>query len=93
MNGQPIEQSKILKRMLARLHAALASGPLLSCRPHSSRQRIDLTLLGKPEGPRPDQILPGLIVVDGRARSTMQRDAESGQAVTAAATGSPSPGR
>jgi hypothetical protein len=39
--------NKILHRMLDRLFAAIISGPSLNCRPHSSRQRIDLTQLGK----------------------------------------------
>lgn len=34
--------SKILSVMLERLFAGIANGPSLNCRPHSSRQRIDL---------------------------------------------------
>ncbi len=39
--------NKILHRMLDRLFAAIVSGPSLNCRPHSSRQRVDLTQLGR----------------------------------------------
>ena len=39
--------NKILQRMLERLFAALVNGPSLNARPHSSRQRIDLTQLAK----------------------------------------------
>ena len=34
----------ILEKMLDRLYASLIGGPSLNCRPHSSRQRVDLTL-------------------------------------------------
>src|SRR5262245_6568286 len=39
--------SKVLERMLDRLFAAIANGPSLNCRPHNSRQRIDLTQLSR----------------------------------------------
>jgi len=39
--------NRILARMLERLFAAIVSGPSLNCRPHSSRQRVDLTHLSK----------------------------------------------
>jgi AAA domain/REase_MTES_1575/Protein of unknown function (DUF4011) len=39
--------NKILARMLDRLFAAIVTGPSLNCRPHASRQRIDLTQLVK----------------------------------------------
>jgi len=35
----------ILHRMLDRLYAAIVRGPALNCRPHNSRQRVDLTHL------------------------------------------------
>jgi hypothetical protein len=59
--SQPMASSKILQRMLERLHAALANGPLLQCRPYSSRQRIDLTQLGALEGALPGQMLASLL--------------------------------
>jgi hypothetical protein len=39
--------NKILARMLDRLFAAIVSGPSLNCRPHASRQRVDLTQLSR----------------------------------------------
>ncbi len=43
----PETEQRILKKMLDRLFASLVNGPSLNCRPHSSRQRIDLTQLAK----------------------------------------------
>ena len=42
-----LKDNRILQRMLDRLFAALVNGPSLNARPHSSRQRIDLTQIGK----------------------------------------------
>jgi hypothetical protein len=49
--------NKILVRMLERLFAGLLSGPNLNCRPHSSRQRVDLTQLEKLSDLGPAQVL------------------------------------
>lgn len=38
-------QHAILEKMLDRLYASLMRGPGLNCRPHSSRQRVDVTKL------------------------------------------------
>ncbi len=38
-------ENRILEKMLDRLYASLIGGPSLNCRPHSSRQRVDLTTL------------------------------------------------
>lgn len=65
--------NKILERMLERLRASLTSGPLLGCRPHSSRQRIDLTQLARLEGPRPEEILPLLIGAERSAKLTLPK--------------------
>ncbi len=54
----PHAGSKILSKMLERLFAAIVSGPSLNCRPHNSRQRLDLVFLDRfrdlspPEGLR-----------------------------------------
>src|SRR4051812_195389 len=40
-------RNKFLEKMLQRLYAALSSGPALNCRPHQSRQRVDLAGLAK----------------------------------------------
>src|SRR3954468_6768060 len=37
----------ILSRMLDRLFAAMLNGPSMNCRPHASRQRLDLLHLAK----------------------------------------------
>lgn len=38
---------RILSKMLDRLFAAIVNGPNLNCRPHNSRQRVDLTSLAR----------------------------------------------
>src|SRR5947209_18159804 len=62
----PEPNNKVLARMLERLFAGLSSGPNLNCRPHSSRQRIDLTHLEKLQDLEPAQILLELL---GKERS------------------------
>jgi very-short-patch-repair endonuclease len=47
--------------MLERLYAALASGPSLNCRPHNSRQRVDLAALGRLDGTAPHTVLAALL--------------------------------
>ncbi|HYO54195.1 AAA domain-containing protein [Archangium sp.] len=47
--------------MLDRLYASLASGPSINCRPHNSRQRVDLTLLSRLDGTPPQAVLAGLL--------------------------------
>src|SRR5437762_771374 len=42
-----LKGNRIVEKMLDRLFAALVNGPSLNARPHSSRQRIDFTQLGK----------------------------------------------
>lgn len=51
----------ILSRMLDRLFASMARGPCLNCRPHASRQRIDLTLIGNLKDIAPDRVLTDLL--------------------------------
>jgi hypothetical protein len=60
--------NKILARMLERLFAGLLNGPNLNCRPHSSRQRVDLTHLENLRDLEPAQILWELL---GKQRSVM----------------------
>src|SRR4051794_6887937 len=57
-------QNRILVKMLDRLFAALTSGPSLNARPHSSRQRIDLTSLGKLGDVAPRQALRQILGQD-----------------------------
>ena len=47
----------ILTRMLDRLFAAMLNGPSMNCRPHASRQRLDLVQLGKLRDIEPGAIL------------------------------------
>lgn len=55
------ESGKFLSKMLDRLYASLLSGPGLNCRPHASRQRIDMTLLGRLQDLSPESILLQLL--------------------------------
>src|SRR5258705_3004153 len=62
--------SKILSKMLERLFASLLSGPALNCRPHSSRQRIDLTALSRLKDISPEQALRNLLSPDHKSKLT-----------------------
>ncbi len=57
--------SAILERMLERLYASLVQGPCLNCRPHSSRQRVDLAALEAFRHLPPGQIVPELLTGSG----------------------------
>jgi hypothetical protein len=50
----------ILKKMMDRLFAALVNGPNLNCRPHSSRQRLELIRLNKLQSQSSEEILRAL---------------------------------
>src|SRR5688500_15205226 len=63
--GAERPKNKILAKMLDRLFASLVNGPGLNCRPHNSRQRIDLTQLRKLGDVSPDAVLVRLL---GKAR-------------------------
>lgn len=52
---------KLLGVLLDRLYATLVNGPLMSCRPHSSRQRVDLFQLAKLRGPEPNEFIAALM--------------------------------
>src|SRR5437868_604421 len=43
----PVAKNRIFEKMLERLFATLVNGPSLNCRPHSSRQRVDLATLSR----------------------------------------------
>jgi hypothetical protein len=62
------KQNRILAKMLDRLFASMVNGPGLNCRPHSSRQRVDLTTIGRLEDIGPDQALRELL---GAGRSSI----------------------
>jgi hypothetical protein len=57
----PSSDNKILTQMLERLFAAMVNGPAMNCRPHSSRQRIDLTQLARLRDQSPGEILLSLM--------------------------------
>ncbi len=54
-------KNRILQKMLDRLFAALINGPSLNCRPHASRQRIDLVQLSHLKDQSPETILRELL--------------------------------
>lgn len=57
----------ILRTMLQRLYAGLASGPSINARPHNSRQRIDLLDLRNLRSMDPARLLPELLRDGGSA--------------------------
>ena len=62
----PQQENKVLGKMLERLFAAMANGPSLNCKPHSSRQRVDLAQFARLQDRTPEQLLKDLL---GEARS------------------------
>ena len=56
--------NRILEKMLDRLYASLISGPSLNCRPHSSRQRVDLTALSAMGDTQPADVMASLLAGD-----------------------------
>jgi hypothetical protein len=53
--------NKILVKMLERLFAGLVSGPSLNCRPHASRQRVDLVQFKKLKDLAPQEVVKRLL--------------------------------
>ncbi len=64
--------NRILSRMLERLYASIAGGPSINCRPHNSRQRIDLSLMSALADATPGSLLVGLLS-DGAEASITAR--------------------
>jgi len=62
----------ILDRMLERLFLGLMNGPSVNCRPHNSRQRIDLTQLDKFSDLAPTAVLAALLEPDRKIKLTGQ---------------------
>jgi very-short-patch-repair endonuclease len=54
-------RNRILEKMLERLYASLASGPSLNCRPHHSRQRVDLSALSRLDGTPTQGLMAALL--------------------------------
>src|SRR5688572_24642720 len=55
------EGNRILQRMLDRLFASMVNGPSLNARPHSSRQRVDITHLGRLKDISADELFRRLL--------------------------------
>src|SRR3954453_19947552 len=58
----------ILSRMRARLSAAMLNGPSMNCRPHASRQRLDLLHLGRLKDVPPGDVLMALLGKEGSVK-------------------------
>ena len=67
---------KIINTLLDRLYANLVNGPLMSCRPHASRQRVDLFQLARLKGPEPREIIAGLLSRERTVKLGVPSDAE-----------------
>jgi hypothetical protein len=63
-----LKDNPVLQKMLDRLFAALVNGPSLNARPHSSRQRIDMTQLARLKDGPLEQILRDLLDEQHEAR-------------------------
>src|SRR5437762_138819 len=53
--------NRIILKMLDRLFASLTSGPSLNARPHSSRQRVDLSQVSRLGDLAPEEVLRNLL--------------------------------
>jgi hypothetical protein len=51
----------VLTKMLDRLFASMVNGPSMNCRPHASRQRIDLVQVSRLKNIEPERMLLSLI--------------------------------
>ena len=60
----------VLSKMLDRLFASMVNGPAMNCRPHASRQRLDLTQFGRLNDIIPGKILLALLGPDRNVRLT-----------------------
>jgi AAA domain/REase_MTES_1575/Protein of unknown function (DUF4011) len=61
------QPNKVLSKMLDRLFAGLMNGPGMNCRPHNSRQRVDLTQFSKLQDITPQDVLKQLLSADRQA--------------------------
>jgi hypothetical protein len=88
----PKEANRVLQKMLERLFAALANGPSLNCKPHSSRQRIDLMQFAKFKDRTADQLLADLLGEQHSAKVTARVAPPTRKIEEAAAAQPPSTG-
>ncbi len=54
-------RNKILTKMLERIYTSLTTGPVLNCRPHASRQRIDVAQLARVDGTPGEELIGRLL--------------------------------
>jgi hypothetical protein len=62
------DANKVMTKMLERLFASMVNGPSLNCRPHSSRQRIDVTQMEKLRDCTAGDLLISLLGPERRAK-------------------------
>ncbi|HSV15554.1 MAG TPA: AAA domain-containing protein [Tepidisphaeraceae bacterium] len=72
MSTATTRPNKVLAKMLDRLFAGLMNGPGMNCRPHASRQRIDLTQLSRLSDASPEDVLRQLLS-DGRVAKVIAK--------------------
>ncbi|MFY1828825.1 AAA domain-containing protein [Myxococcus fulvus] len=84
MSSEP--RNRVLEKMLERLYAALASGPSLNCRPHHSRQRVDLATLTRLDGTAPNAVLAALLGDKATVRLTVKPPVSKGRLVASRGT-------
>ncbi|HET9451070.1 MAG TPA: DUF4011 domain-containing protein, partial [Aggregicoccus sp.] len=70
--------NRFLERMLERLYASLATGSSLNCRPHNSRQRVDLVQLSRLEGTQAPAMLSALLGEAAGLQLTVPRSSAAG---------------
>ncbi|MBU6412688.1 MAG: DUF4011 domain-containing protein [Planctomycetes bacterium] len=76
----PATPTKVLQAMLDRLFASIMTGPSMNCRPHHSRQRIDLFAFNALQSLKPEEILQELLSAAGKVTIEAQVKAPAGLA-------------
>ncbi len=71
---------RVMEAMLDRLFAAIMTGPSMNCRPHHSRQRIDLFAFNALQSLTPAEILQALLSADGKVVIDANVNAPAGMA-------------
>ena len=61
-------KNPVLARMLERLFAAMVNGPAMNCRPHASRQRLDLSQFARLQCTTPGELLAAVLGQDRQAK-------------------------
>ena len=89
MSEPTSKPNKVLAKMLDRLFAGLMSGAGMNCRPHASRQRVDLTQLARLKDGAPEEILRQLLGPERSSRANAFRLFDDAGAVQAFGSDSP----